>query len=170
MTARNPDAVEVTPLSHVAKKRQSPRISTTKLPEITFGKYNEGNGVATINLEKIPGEQKAYHYRILGMKHSSPEVLEALDLAWDDESGFLGLLRAGNFSQSLAEDYLSLLNSIEIDEGEAFHQDFVRLIWFAPIFMEWQVERTREAGADERGLTNAVDRIRERIMELLGTP
>ncbi|MEU1664514.1 hypothetical protein ABZ547_13025 [Streptomyces sparsogenes] len=104
------------------------------------------------------------------MKHSSPEILEALDSAWDDESGFLGLLRSGQFSSSLADEYLTLLDSVEIAEGEALNQDFVRLVWFTPIFMEWQIERAVERGANKRELTGATDRIRERIMEILGTP
>lgn len=104
------------------------------------------------------------------MKHSHPEVLEALDLAWDDESGFFGLLRAGKFSSEAADAYVRLLNSIKIEEGECLHPDFVRLIWFAPIFMEWQIERTVESGVNRVDLANSVDQIRERVMEILGTP
>ncbi|MFD7500381.1 hypothetical protein [Streptomyces sp. NPDC059850] len=104
------------------------------------------------------------------MKHSSPEALEALDFAWDDESGFLGLLRSGQFSSSLAEEYLGVLNSVEIPEGEELHPDFVRLTWFTPLFMEWQIDRAVERGANKQELVDAIDRIRERIMEILGTP
>lgn len=55
LTARAPDAVNVTPLSHVAGKRQSPWISTTKLPGTAASKYNQGHGVVAIDLSKIPG-------------------------------------------------------------------------------------------------------------------
>ena len=104
------------------------------------------------------------------MKHSSPDVLETLDSAWDDTSGFLGLLRSGEFSPELAEEYLGLLSSIEVSEGEALHPDFVRLIWFVPLFMEWQVDRSVERGVDKGELANFLDLIRERIMEMLGVP
>lgn len=104
------------------------------------------------------------------MKHSNPQVLEALDLAWDDESGFLGLLRSGKFSSSLAEEYLGILNSVDIQEGEELHPDFVRLTWFTPLFMEWQIDRAVERGANKQELTNAADQIRERLMEIFGTP
>ncbi|MCX5009445.1 hypothetical protein OG765_00235 [Streptomyces sp. NBC_00555] len=104
------------------------------------------------------------------MRHSHPDVLQALDLAWDDESGFFGLLRAGSFSQAAADTYITLLNSIEVEEGEPLNQDFVRLIWFAPIFMEWQIERNVESGANKMDLVNSIDQIRERVMEILGTP
>ncbi|MEV3986226.1 polymorphic toxin-type HINT domain-containing protein [Nonomuraea sp. NPDC049758] len=54
LTARDPNAI-VTPLSHVAGKRKSPWISTSKLPSVAFDKYNQGNGVVAIDLSKIPG-------------------------------------------------------------------------------------------------------------------
>jgi hypothetical protein len=104
------------------------------------------------------------------MKHASPEALEALDLAWDDETGFLGILRSGRFDSELASKYLLLLNSIDIEEGEALNSDFVRLVWFVPIFMEWQVERVLERGAERVELIRWTDRIRERVMEILGVP
>lgn len=103
-------------------------------------------------------------------RHSDPEVLEALDLAWDQDEGFLGLLRAGRFSKPAGDEYVELLQSIEIREGEQLHPDFVRLVWFAPIFIEWQMEQAVERGADKQYVEQVSDSVRERIMELLGTP
>jgi RHS repeat-associated protein len=55
LEARAPDAVNVSPLSHVAGKRLSPWISTSKLPSVAFGKYNQGNGVVAIDLSRVDG-------------------------------------------------------------------------------------------------------------------
>lgn len=55
LTARAPDAINVSPLSHVAGKRASPWISTTKLPGVAAAKYNQGYGVVAIDLSKISG-------------------------------------------------------------------------------------------------------------------
>ncbi|MFI9381437.1 RHS repeat-associated core domain-containing protein [Kutzneria sp. NPDC052558] len=55
LKARAPGAVNVSPLSHVAGKRLSPWISTSKLPSVAFGKYNQGNGVVAIDLSRIDG-------------------------------------------------------------------------------------------------------------------
>ncbi|WP_329435099.1 hypothetical protein OG564_28680 [Streptomyces sp. NBC_01280] len=104
------------------------------------------------------------------MKNSDPAVLEALDLAWDDEEGVLGKLRGGQFDAALAEGYVELLQTIEIEEGAALHADFVRLIWFAPLFSEWQIERVAKRGGDAQEASNFSDKVRERVMELLGTP
>ena len=103
-------------------------------------------------------------------KHSDPEVLEALDLAWDQDEGFLGMLRTGRFSQLAGEQYLELLTSIEIEEGVHLHPEFVRLVWFVPIFLEWNEERAVERGADKVLVGQFVNLVRERIIELLGAP
>ncbi|MFC5286201.1 hypothetical protein ACFPM7_04000 [Actinokineospora guangxiensis] len=97
-------------------------------------------------------------------------MLEALDLAWDSDEGFLGQLRSGRFLAEAGAGYLVLLQSIEVKEGERLHADFVRLTWFAPMFMEWNVERAVNRGADKESVHRIVDQLRERIMELLGTP
>lgn len=55
LKARAPEAVNVSPLSHVAGKRLSPWISTSKLSSVAFGKYNQGNGVVAIDLSRVDG-------------------------------------------------------------------------------------------------------------------
>ncbi|MFE0047509.1 hypothetical protein [Streptomyces albireticuli] len=104
------------------------------------------------------------------MKHSDPAVLEALDLAWDPDEGVLGKLREGVYDSALAEGYIEVLNGVEISEGEMLHPDFVRLVWFGPLFSEWQVDRVVENGGDRQEVANFSDKVRERIMEILGTP
>ena len=103
-------------------------------------------------------------------KHSDPAVLEALDLAWDDERGYLGLLRAGVFSEDLGNQYVELLGQIEIEEGERLHPDFVRLVWFAPLYTEWQQEGFADRGKDSSEMVKIGNLIRERLMEILGIP
>ncbi len=104
------------------------------------------------------------------MKHDSPDALEALDRAWDPELGFLGSLRDGRFVPTLGDAYLKLLQSIEIPEGERLHPDFVRLVWFAPQFSEWQIQRAVDRGANRLEVASYSDRIWNAVTELLGTP
>ncbi|MFE1592355.1 hypothetical protein [Nocardia sp. NPDC058705] len=104
------------------------------------------------------------------MRNTSPEVLEALDTAWDPERGFLGNLREGRFVPELRDSYLALLRSIEIPEGECLHADFVRLLWFAPQFSEWQIERAVDRGADRIAVSKYSNLIWTAVTELLGAP
>jgi RHS repeat-associated protein len=55
LVARSPDAGN-TPISHVAGKKKSQWISTTKDKETATGKYNGGNGVVEIDLNKVDSE------------------------------------------------------------------------------------------------------------------
>ncbi|MFC6930603.1 polymorphic toxin-type HINT domain-containing protein [Actinomadura yumaensis] len=55
LTARDPSAVGVSPLSHVEGKKASPWISTSKLPSVAFEKYNSGHGIVAIDLTKVIG-------------------------------------------------------------------------------------------------------------------
>uniref|UniRef100_A0AAU2VT15 Uncharacterized protein n=1 Tax=Streptomyces sp. NBC_00008 TaxID=2903610 RepID=A0AAU2VT15_9ACTN len=104
------------------------------------------------------------------MRHDDPAAHESLDLAWDPDEGVLGKLRSAIFDAELAATYVALLNSIEIPEGEPLHADFVRLIWFAPIFTEWQIDEVVKQGAERQAVVKFGDQVRERVMELLGTP
>ncbi|MGW4369786.1 hypothetical protein ACWEKT_29475 [Nocardia takedensis] len=104
------------------------------------------------------------------MKHDSPEVLEALDAAWDPERGFLGNLRDGRFVPELGDAYLELLGSIEIPEGQRLHPDFVRMLWFAPQFSEWQITRVVDRGADRVQVSKYSNLIWNATTELLGAP
>ena len=52
LVARSPDAGN-TPISHVANKKESQWISTTKDKSTATGKYNGGNGVVEIDLNKV---------------------------------------------------------------------------------------------------------------------
>lgn len=54
LTARAPGNAGVSPLSHVAGKKLTPWISTTKNPGIAFDKYDQGHGVVAIDLRRIP--------------------------------------------------------------------------------------------------------------------
>jgi hypothetical protein len=57
LVARSIRSHRVSPLSHVAGKRKSPWISTTKDFNIAMGKYNnKGYGVVEIDLNKIRSE------------------------------------------------------------------------------------------------------------------
>ncbi|WP_327105845.1 hypothetical protein [Nonomuraea glycinis] len=104
------------------------------------------------------------------MRHDDPELLEALDLTWDDETGFLGRLRGGEFVQELADAYIELLGEVDPVEDEVINSSFVKLLWFMPIFIEWQIERVVEAGTPREDVERVLDLATTRIMDILGVP
>lgn len=46
----------------------------------------------------------------------------------------------------------------------------VSLLWFIPVFMEWQTERVRACGGDTRAYARAVSEATNEIERLLGVP
>ncbi|UGY93255.1 hypothetical protein [Streptomyces gobiensis] len=97
------------------------------------------------------------------------ELLEALDEAWDDESGFLGKLRSQEFDQDAGEAYVALLSRIP-PIGETVDSALVRLIWFAPMFIEWQMERATNNEVEAANLKRIAGQVQEAVADVLGIP
>ncbi|MEW1860699.1 hypothetical protein AB0399_10030 [Streptomyces sp. NPDC088194] len=97
------------------------------------------------------------------------DLLELLDAAWDDESGFLGKLRSGQFDPDAGGAYVSLLSQIP-EQGEMIESRLVKLIWFAPMFIEWQAERATKGVDQARQLSLIATQVHEAVANILGTP
>ncbi|SFE57341.1 hypothetical protein SAMN04487819_1172 [Actinopolyspora alba] len=97
------------------------------------------------------------------------DLLEALEEAWDVESGFLGKLRAGRFDPEAGEAYVALLSRIP-PIGETVDSRLVQLIWFAPTLIEWQTERAAKNEKEVEKLGHIWDQVREALIALLGLP
>ena len=63
--------------------------------------------------------------------------LTELDASWEIGVGFLGKLRDGRFDDKLYENFMRLLENINF-EGDTVPKRAVSLLWYIPLFMEWQ--------------------------------
>ena len=97
------------------------------------------------------------------------ELLEQLDAVWDEESGFLGKLRSGKFDPEAGQEYVALLSRIP-QPGEVIDSRLVQLIWFAAMFIEWQVERATHSEEEARRLTHIASQVHEAVSDVLGIP
>ncbi|MEL5960669.1 hypothetical protein AADR41_38955 [Streptomyces sp. CLV115] len=97
------------------------------------------------------------------------DLLKLLDEAWDDESGFLGKLRSGEFDLDAGEAYVALLSRIP-PIGETVDARLVQLIWFAPMFIEWQLERAAKSEGELKQLTRIATQVHEAVSNILGIP
>lgn len=101
------------------------------------------------------------------------EVLtRKLEIEWL-EGGFLHKLRDCEFDAAGYVRLESLLNSArQLDDTRSptIDRDFVRLVWFIPQFVEWQVDRVVENGADTETVHGAASNIREMVGLVLGEP
>ncbi|MFG2816301.1 hypothetical protein [Streptomyces sp. NPDC048410] len=97
------------------------------------------------------------------------DLLDRLDEAWDGESGFLGKLRSGEFDPDAGEAYVALLSRIP-PIGETVEARLVQLIWFAPMFIEWQLERAAKNEGELKQLTRIATQVHEAVSDILGIP
>lgn len=69
------------------------------------------------------------------------EQQEQLALAWDIDQGFFGKLRQGVVDKVLFDQLITLLKELSYEEDAVIPRRVVSLLWYIPLFMEWQKER-----------------------------
>lgn len=96
------------------------------------------------------------------------KAVEKLEAAWGDEAGFLFKLRMGEFDSSRANEFVALLQELDVDEGSPIDRRTVSLLWYLPAFIRWQRERVAP------GLIDELDRLETLVMNelerILGVP
>jgi hypothetical protein len=100
----------------------------------------------------------------------SDDLIAALEHEWDLGEGFLGKLREGTFDPAGLERLMRLLDGIDIGDAPEVNRRLVSLLWFMPLFMEWQRERADKHGVDPQALVHAIDRVQTAMWKLLGCP
>lgn len=89
--------------------------------------------------------------------------------AWDRPDGLLARIRSGDFDPDVASDFLESLRVIEV-EGPKISADLVRLIWFLPLFLEWQQERVLEKSGIDKEYKDFTSRVFDEVHRILGMP
>ncbi|MCX5747315.1 MAG: hypothetical protein NT062_33020 [Proteobacteria bacterium] len=101
---------------------------------------------------------------------TDPQVIETLEAEWSPDGGFFWELREGRFAASGFERALAKLRAITIEEEAVLPRRLVSLLWYIPLFMQWQVERMREGNGDLTAYTHAATLMENEIARLLGVP
>lgn len=101
----------------------------------------------------------------------TPQMIELVEDEWDPETGFFGLLRNGRFDPFRFARCKQLLVKIEseLPKDDQISRRLVSLIWYIPMFMDWQADRLRdEIGRDE--YLNCIGDFQGIIEQILGVP
>lgn len=102
------------------------------------------------------------------MTDDAKRQISELEAEYDQEEGFLGLLRGGHFDTRARDRFLRLLDSIELGPGEMISRRLVALLWYVPLLLEWQARRLDE---EERvALRQVIDRVTNQLERILGVP
>lgn len=97
-------------------------------------------------------------------------VIERIRKEWDIEDGFLGAVRYRNYYPDRLERLINVLKETTIQDEIYVERELVRLLWFIPLFLEWQKPSFQEAGQDSIILNSAINRVLEELYRILGVP
>ena len=75
----------------------------------------------------------------------------------------------GRFDNKLFTDFLALLQAISFGEEELIPRRVVSLLWYIPLFMEWQKERV-EGAIGLKDYRNKKTLIENELERILGVP
>lgn len=98
------------------------------------------------------------------------QIISQIKDCWREPEGIFYLLRQGVFDTDKWGLFLGLLQSIDLNGKSTVDLDFVRLLWFVPSFMRWQIERVQEVQGDSQLIENAISTVEEEYIRIWGIP
>jgi hypothetical protein len=73
--------------------------------------------------------------------------IEFLEAEWAPGAGFFWQLRQDHFAPDASDRVLEALRTISVEEETLLPRRLVSLLWYIPLFMQWQAHRLREGGS-----------------------
>jgi len=99
------------------------------------------------------------------------QLLSYLESSWSDEDGFFYQLRAGNVKPESVDKLIDQLGSFNPENDSMLPKELVSMIWYIPIFMEWQTERVAQNGDLQKGeYENIKSKVQSAVEAILGIP
>jgi hypothetical protein len=91
-----------------------------------------------------------------------------LEEEWEKPFGFFGCLREGDFDPDGFKRVENLLKNLNTDM--LGNRRLISLIWYIPLFMNWQKERVFEKGGDISALERSTNILQGILEDVLGVP
>ena len=88
----------------------------------------------------------------------------------DSEKGFFWNLRQGNFDKVRGHRALSKIAAVPSLLDQPIPARFVSVLWYVPIFMQWQLDRVGKDGGDIAQYKAAINKFTSEIERVLGIP
>ena len=77
---------------------------------------------------------------------SDEQIKTKLIWQWENADGFFFKFRFGTFDKDECKKTLDIIEEIEFGRHNMIDRKIVDLIWFVPLFLEWNKERVIENG------------------------
>jgi hypothetical protein len=98
------------------------------------------------------------------------DCIPGIEAEWEPETGLFWRTRQGDFRKDDFERTLGKLAAVPSMTEQLVPARFVSLVWFIPIFMEWQRDRVRECGVDPAEYERATIKLANEVERILGVP
>lgn len=105
-----------------------------------------------------------------GLKMDYDKEIAALESEWSPDGGFFWRVRQGQFFVDRFQVVIEKISQISVREDAALPRRLISLLWYAPLFMSWQIERVHENGGDDEAYRRAIDLLTSEIERILGIP
>lgn len=99
-------------------------------------------------------------------------TIAALEALWAAEPpGFFWNVRQRQLVARDGEAAIAVLRAIPgYADGATLPARLVSLLWFIPVFMEWNADGVRRAGGDDEAYTRVASELTSEVMRILGAP
>jgi hypothetical protein len=101
---------------------------------------------------------------------SCEKEIEAIESEWAKEDGFFWRIRQGHFVSSDFSRALNKVSAIAVSDDDDLPRRIVSLLWYVPLFMQWQVERVQANKGDLNAYASAVIQMTNEVERILGVP
>ena len=96
--------------------------------------------------------------------------IKDIESEWEAEEGFFWKVRQGDFEEAQAHRALSKITAVPGLTDQLIPRRLVSVLWYVPLFMEWQIDRVRANGGDIAEYTIAINKFTAEIERILGVP
>lgn len=94
----------------------------------------------------------------------------SIESEWEPEKGFFWSIRQGTFREDEFRRALAKFAAVPAASGGQVPARLVSVLWYAPLFMQWQRERVQEQSADMAAYTKAMNKLTAEVERILGVP
>jgi hypothetical protein len=96
--------------------------------------------------------------------------IASIEVEWAPDTGFFWNIRQGSFRKEEFDRVLAKFAAVPSFSEKPIPGRLVSVVWYVPIFMEWQANRVRERGGDLPAYTTAMTKLTNEVERILGVP
>ena len=93
-----------------------------------------------------------------------------IQMEWTDDAGFFWKLRDGEFDVACYERALQKLRDLSVADPDFLPRRLVAVLWYIPLFIQWQDERILKTGVDLVTFANVMGAMTGEVERILGLP